>query len=138
MRYRISLDRFRTYLRVISKLLPRVSIRHSLAWRDFADIVPVCRLREVKYNNISAAQAALYDRDHPRYPYKSHGQWLKAVYGMTTCLLLIVFNKVEAFLAHPFDIMGFIYSYIGVRFSTIYLAHYSLIFFKKYLHIKEC
>ena len=38
---------------------------------------------------------------------------------MTACLLLMVFNKVEVFLAHPFDYMGFIYSYIGVSHPTL-------------------
>jgi len=72
------------------------------------------RLDQIKYENVSPAQAALYDRDNPRYPYKSHGQWLKTTYGIIGCILLMVFNKVEVFLTHPFDIDGFLYSYIGV------------------------
>ncbi|TVY90714.1 Arginine permease [Lachnellula willkommii] len=38
-------------------------------------------LKEAKlYGNASESQTACYDRSHPRYPYKSHGQWLKASY----------------------------------------------------------
>jgi amino acid transporter len=83
-------------------------------WTDLAEDSWVRRLEDVKYNNISATRAAIYDRDHPRYPYKSHGQWLKAVYGLTACIMLMVFNKVEAFLTKPFNTVGFVYSYIGV------------------------
>ena len=72
-------------------------------------------LADVKlYGNASEAQAAMYDRDHPRYPYKSHGQWLKACYGLVACTLLVIFNGVGPFLEHPFDTRRFIASYIGV------------------------
>tara|TARA_R110002060_G_scaffold23753_1_gene32285 strand:- start:467 stop:745 length:279 start_codon:yes stop_codon:yes gene_type:complete len=75
-------------------------------------------LEDVKlYGNTSEAQAAMYDRDHPRYPYKSHGQWLKAAYGMVACTILLIFNGVAAFLEDPFDIRRFIASYIGVSIS---------------------
>lgn len=56
----------------------------------------------------------MYDRDNPRYPYKSHGQWLKACYGLVACTLLVLFNGVGPFLEHPFDTRRFIASYIGV------------------------
>lgn len=73
------------------------------------------RLAYVKnYGNASEAQAAMYDRDNPRYPYKSHGQWLKACYGLVACTLLVLFNGVGPFLEHPFDTRRFIASYIGV------------------------
>lgn len=63
---------------------------------------------------MSEVQAASYDRNSPSYPYKSHAQWLKAGYGMVTCMLLILFNGVGAFLEKPFGIRTFISSYIGV------------------------
>ena len=73
------------------------------------------RLEDVKmYGNASEAQAASYDRDHPRYPYKSHGQWLKACYGLVACIILVLFNGVGSFLETPFDTDRFIASYIGV------------------------
>lgn len=64
--------------------------------------------------NTSAAQAASYDRDSPLYPYKSHGQWLKAFYGLTASIILIIFNGVPAFLEHPFNCRKFASAYIGV------------------------
>ena len=86
------------------------------------------RLEHVKnYGNASEAQVAMYDRDNPRYPYKSHGQWLKACYGLVACTLLVLFNGVGPFLEHPFDTRRFIASYIGVGslldHATSYLLH---------------
>ena len=80
------------------------------------------RLLEVKHSNISAAQVACYDRNHPRYPYKSHGQWLKACYGMTSCIILLLFNGINCFLTRPFDKVGFVVSYIGVRIAPEFLG----------------
>lgn len=75
------------------------------------------RLEDTKlYGNASERQAAHYDRDHPRYPYKSHGQWLKGFYGMFACIILVTFNGVAAFLERPFDVRRFIASYISVCF----------------------
>ena len=77
------------------------------------------RLEEAKnYATTSETQAACYDRDHPRYPYKSHGQWLKACYGLVACVILIIFNGVPAFLTEPFDVRHFFASYIGVCSPT--------------------
>jgi amino acid transporter len=82
-------------------------------------------LADVKqYGNASEAQAAMYDRDNPRYPYKSHGQWLKACYGLVACTLLVIFNSVGPFLEHPFDTRRFIASYIGVSISRLTLLLY--------------
>ena len=77
------------------------------------------------YGNASEAQAASYDRDHPRYPYKSHGQWLKACYGLVTCSLLVIFNGVGMFLTEPFDVRRFVASYISVWYSQVHLALYT-------------
>lgn len=68
------------------------------------------------YGNTSEAQAAAYDRNNPAYPYKSHGQWLKASYGLFACSVLVVFNGVGAFLQRPFATRTFISSYISVFF----------------------
>lgn len=67
------------------------------------------------YGNASEVQAATYDRNHPRYPYKSHGQWLKASYGMVACIILLIFNGVAPFLERPFDVRRFVASYVSVR-----------------------
>ncbi|KFH44645.1 Proline-specific permease-like protein [Hapsidospora chrysogenum ATCC 11550] len=71
-------------------------------------------LREAKmYGNTSEAQAASYDRNNPAYPYKSHGQWLKAAFGLMACVLILLFNGVAAFLRRPFGVRTFISSYIS-------------------------
>lgn len=62
----------------------------------------------------SAAQAASYDRDSPLYPYKSHGQWLKAFYGLAGSCILLLFNGVPAFLEQPFNVRKFVSAYVGV------------------------
>lgn len=87
------------------------------------------RLEDVKeYGNASQAQADMYDRNHPRYPYKSHGQWLKACYGLVACTILVIFNGVGAFLEDPFDIRRFIASYIGVRLPlSVFICFHSQI-----------
>lgn len=78
------------------------------------------RLEEIKLcNNISDAQAAMFDREHPQYPYKSHGQWLKAMYGMVACAMIVVFNGVGPFLEDPLDIRHIVAYYIGVSFHSI-------------------
>ncbi|OAR01600.1 hypothetical protein LLEC1_00467 [Akanthomyces lecanii] len=62
----------------------------------------------------SAAQAASYDRDSPLYPYKSHGQWLKAFYGLAGSCILLLFNGVPAFLEEPFNVRKFVSAYVCV------------------------
>jgi yeast amino acid transporter len=71
------------------------------------------------YGNASEAQAAAYDRNHPQYPYKSRGQWLKASYGMVSCIILVLFNGIGSFLEEPFDVRAFIASYISVSLSPV-------------------
>ncbi|KKZ65305.1 hypothetical protein EMCG_08821 [[Emmonsia] crescens] len=84
-------------------------------------------LHDVKlYGNTSEAQAACYDRNHPQYPYKSHGQWLKACYGLVACTVLVIFNGVPSFLQDPFDIRGFFASYIGVPVFFLLVIGYKL------------
>jgi amino acid transporter len=79
------------------------------------------------YGNTSEAQAASYDRNNPAYPYKSHGQWLKAAFGLMACVLILLFNGVEAFLRRPFGVRTFISSYISVSppFTTTYIPFYN-------------
>ncbi|KAL3422348.1 amino acid permease [Phlyctema vagabunda] len=84
-------------------------------------------LEDVKlYGNASEAQAASYDRNHPRYPYKSHGQWLKAGYGLVACTILLIFNGLASFLKDPFDFRGFIASYIGFPVFILLIVGYKI------------
>ncbi|KAH6684577.1 proline-specific permease [Halenospora varia] len=78
------------------------------------------------YGNASEAQTACYDRNHPRYPYKSHGQWLKAAYGMVSCMLLVVFNGIGAFLERPFNVRRFVSSYISLPVFVLLLVGYKI------------
>jgi amino acid transporter len=72
-------------------------------------------LEEAKqHGNTSQTQAATYDRNHARYPYKSHAQWLKAGYGMVACIIMLIFNGVDSFMTTPFNVRTFIASYISV------------------------
>ncbi|EGD94373.1 proline-specific permease [Trichophyton tonsurans CBS 112818] len=79
--------------------------------------------------NTSQAQSGCYERDHPRYPYKSHGQWLKGAYGLFSCLILIIFNGVGAFLETPFNVRHFLAAYIGVPVFFLLVIGYK---FKKH------
>ncbi|KAM3072657.1 hypothetical protein ACMFMF_006993 [Clarireedia jacksonii] len=78
------------------------------------------------YGNASERQAAHYDRNHPRYPYKSHGQWLKGFYGMFSCIILVTFNGVSAFLERPFDVRRFVASYISIPVFILLILGYKL------------
>lgn len=82
------------------------------------------RLEQVKrYGNASEAQAASYDRNHPGYPYKSHGQWLKAAYGLIASIVLVTFNGAVCFVQRPFGLRQFIASYISV--SPVPAMHFT-------------
>ncbi|RDW92329.1 proline-specific permease [Coleophoma crateriformis] len=78
------------------------------------------------YGNTSESQAASYDRNHPRYPYKSHGQWVKAAYGMTACIILLIFNGVGSFLNDPFNANKFVASYIGIPVFFLLILGYKI------------
>jgi amino acid transporter len=77
------------------------------------------------YGNTSESQAANYDRDHPLYPYKSHGQWLKGCYGMAACIILTFFNGLSAFL-DPFNVRKFVSAYISLPTFLILILGYNL------------
>ncbi|KAK3384730.1 amino acid transporter [Podospora didyma] len=78
------------------------------------------------YANTSESQAASYDRDNQLYPYKSHGQWLKACYGMVTCVVLLLFNGVAAFVETPFNIRRFVSAYISIPVFLLLILGYNL------------
>ncbi|KMP07422.1 hypothetical protein CIHG_00283 [Coccidioides immitis H538.4] len=78
------------------------------------------RLKEARASgNPSECYATFYDRNNPRYPYKSHAQWFKALWGMTACTILCIFSGATTFLRTPFDTHGFIVSYISVWLAII-------------------
>ncbi|OOQ84427.1 proline-specific permease [Penicillium brasilianum] len=79
-----------------------------------------------QYGNTSQTQAATYDRNHVRYPYKSHAQWLKAGYGMVACIILLLFNGVDSFLTTPFDARTFIASYISIPVFFLLVVCYKI------------
>ncbi|GFF64740.1 hypothetical protein CNMCM6069_005571 [Aspergillus lentulus] len=79
-----------------------------------------------KYGNNPQTQAGIYDRNHPRYPYKSHAQWLKAGFGMVACIILLIFNGVSAFLTDPFDVRTFIASYISIPVFVLLIVFYKI------------
>jgi amino acid transporter len=79
-----------------------------------------------KYGNNPQTQAGIYDRNHPRYPYKSHAQWLKAGFGMVACIILLIFNGVNAFLTDPFDIRTSIASYISIPVFVLLIVSYKI------------
>ncbi|KAI8633816.1 amino acid permease-domain-containing protein [Xylariaceae sp. FL1651] len=55
----------------------------------------------------------LYDRQNPQYPYRSHGQWLRAVYALFGCSVLVLFNGWRTF-SPPFSAGDFVACYIGI------------------------
>lgn len=65
----------------------------------------------------------LYDRDHPQYPYKSHGQYLRAYYALTGCSLYIFFNGWRTFVP-PMSVADFVACYIPiVLFASIFILY---------------
>jgi yeast amino acid transporter len=60
-------------------------------------------------------QISAYDRnDDSFYPYKSHGQYLRAWYGLIGCFLIAIFNGWRSFVS-PMNLSDFIASYINVK-----------------------
>jgi len=76
--------------------------------------------------NTSESQAARYDRDNELFPYKSHGQWLKAAYGFGACAILLLFNGVGAFVENPFDGRQFAAAYISLPVFLLLILVYKI------------
>lgn len=55
-----------------------------------------------------------YNRESNTFPWKTHLQRLRAVYGLVMCLLMIIFQDWRS-LAPPFNVPEFFASYISVR-----------------------
>lgn len=65
----------------------------------------------------------LYDRNNRQYPYKSHGQWLRAFYALTGCSLFILFNGWRTFVP-PMSVSDFIGCYIPILLFTVIIIAY--------------
>ncbi|KAI0434335.1 amino acid permease-domain-containing protein [Xylaria sp. FL1042] len=69
----------------------------------------------------------LYDRQNPQYPYRSHGQWLRAVYGLFGCSVLVLFNGWRTF-SPPFSAGDFVACYIGIALLVVLTVLYQVKF----------
>lgn len=58
-----------------------------------------------------------YKRSAKRYPYRSHLQWIRALYGLVFCSLMIIFQGWRT-LIPPATIQDFVASYISVSDGT--------------------
>ena len=67
----------------------------------------------------------LYNRDQYQYPYKSHGQYLRACYALMGCSLFIIFNGWRTFVS-PMKVADFLACYIAVRLAPFCSPFYSL------------
>ncbi|KAI9893089.1 MAG: hypothetical protein M1814_000636 [Vezdaea aestivalis] len=76
---------------------------------------------------IPSPSGHLLNRNAPTYPYKSHFQYLRALYGLIACGLLAIFNGWRSFL-NPFSAADFIASYISVVVFIFLVSAY---------HVKE-
>jgi amino acid transporter len=63
---------------------------------------------------ITPQTKVFYDRTSTRYPWRTRGQWPRAVYGSVFCSLLIVFFGWRT-LVPPFMAADFVATYISVR-----------------------
>lgn len=73
--------------------------------------------RDIELNIPPGREAALRNRykrkNNKSYPYYSHLQWLRALYGLVFSVLLILFGGWRSFI-HPFSLDDFVASYIAV------------------------
>jgi len=69
----------------------------------------------------------LYDRNSPQYPYRSHGQWLRACYALTGCVLFILFNGWRSFV-QPMAVGDFLACYISIPVLFIIYVLYQIKF----------
>jgi len=67
--------------------------------------------------NIQPEMRNRYRRSAKRYPYRSHLQWIRALYGLVFCTLMIIFQGWRT-LIPPATINDFVASYISVSHSA--------------------
>jgi len=67
---------------------------------------------------------AAYDRDNSQlYPYRSHGQYLRAWYGLFGSFMIAIFNGWESFVS-PMEVDDFIASYISIPIFLLIVLGY--------------
>jgi amino acid transporter len=69
----------------------------------------------------------LYDRYNSQYPYKSHGQWLRAYYALFGCIVLILFNGWRTFVT-PMNVEDFFACYIAIIVLLVIIVLYQIKF----------
>ncbi|KAH7129176.1 amino acid permease-domain-containing protein [Dactylonectria macrodidyma] len=69
----------------------------------------------------------LYDRSHPRYPYRSHGQYLRAYYAVLACTLFVLFNGWRTFIS-PMNLEDFFGCYIAILLMAVISIMYQIKF----------
>ncbi|KAK3941891.1 amino acid permease-domain-containing protein [Diplogelasinospora grovesii] len=69
----------------------------------------------------------LYDRSSPQYPYRSHGQYLRAWYALLGCTLFIIFNGWRTFVP-PMNIADFLGCYVAILVLTVIFLLYQIKF----------
>ncbi|KAK4210658.1 amino acid permease-domain-containing protein [Rhypophila decipiens] len=68
--------------------------------------------------NLTPEMRFQYDRENKRqYPYRSHLQWLRALYSLVFCLLMLLFQGWRT-LVSPVSGEDFVASYIGVSINS--------------------
>ncbi|KIV98522.1 uncharacterized protein PV09_09674 [Verruconis gallopava] len=64
-----------------------------------------------------------YRRKGSQYPYRSHGQWLRAAYGLLGTSLFVIFNGWRVFMP-PFQVADFVASYISIVIFALLTCMY--------------
>ncbi len=59
-----------------------------------------------------------YNRSARQYPYHSHLQWLRALYGLVFCILMILFSGWRVFIS-PMSVQDFVAEYISVSLWAV-------------------
>jgi hypothetical protein len=73
--------------------------------------------------NAAGISRYAFRRRDRQYPYKSRGQWLKAVWGFTGASLFVLFNGWQSFTS-PFSPADFVASYISVSITPLFLRQF--------------
>jgi amino acid transporter len=74
--------------------------------------------------NLTPETRTHYDRNAPRYPYRTHLQWIRAVYALVGCTILLIFHGWRTLLS-PVIVDDFVASYIPiVLFLALTCAYY--------------
>jgi hypothetical protein len=67
--------------------------------------------------NLTPEMRNMYKRSAKQYPYRSHLQWIRAVYALVGCVLMATFQGWRTFVS-PMSGKDFVASYIAVRATS--------------------